>query len=161
LSISNIRSDFPALKQIHLEGNDFKCSLLQPLLDHLKKNNVEAVEPSEPEACKLEYRSIANMCCQADSLGLPMPAVPPKITEAPATVPTTRPSVGTSGGTKAFDTEPERDGSGSNNALLIGLIVGAMVVITAVLAGVVIYMKRKSQGMNVVPPNDPTENIEI
>ncbi|XP_058054477.1 uncharacterized protein LOC131206099 [Anopheles bellator] len=164
LSISNIRGDFPALKQIHLEGNDFKCSLLQPLLDHLKKNNVEPVEPSEPEACKLEYRSIANMCCQEDSLSLPMPtpAVPPKITGAPPTVPTTGPSAGTSGGTKA--SEPERDGSGSDNGHLIGYIAIALITSALVIASVlivVIYIKRKSQGMHVVPPNDPKENIEI
>ncbi|XP_050093728.1 leucine-rich repeat-containing protein egg-6-like [Anopheles aquasalis] len=63
VQFEELRSDFPSLKKIYLEGNRFTCSFLSELLAHLKANGIEPVEPEQSEFCDERFRHVANMCC--------------------------------------------------------------------------------------------------
>uniref|UniRef100_A0A2M4AVH5 Protein phosphatase 1 regulatory subunit n=2 Tax=Anopheles triannulatus TaxID=58253 RepID=A0A2M4AVH5_9DIPT len=59
-----LRTDFPSLEKIYLEGNHLKCPRFTQLLDILKANGIDPVEPEQAEECSQGFMSISQMCCQ-------------------------------------------------------------------------------------------------
>uniref|UniRef100_A0A2M3Z9U6 Protein phosphatase 1 regulatory subunit n=1 Tax=Anopheles braziliensis TaxID=58242 RepID=A0A2M3Z9U6_9DIPT len=163
-----LRTNFPSLKQIYLEGNQLECELFSNLLELLKTNGIEPVEPEQPEQCNQGFTLIARMCCH--SFKLPPPTPPPlettttstttTTTLGPATVPTPK-TAGTTPQPPKDRTGTSSPPSSTNWGLIVGSIVGAIVVIAAVVLGVIFVKKRKTEGMQAVPRNEPKDTIEM
>ncbi|XP_050093729.1 uncharacterized protein LOC126576491 [Anopheles aquasalis] len=58
-----LRTNFPSLKKIYLEGNQLPCPIFSNLLDLLNSNGIEPVQPEQPEQCVLGFTLISQMCC--------------------------------------------------------------------------------------------------
>ncbi|XP_035793020.1 uncharacterized protein LOC118467086 [Anopheles albimanus] len=157
-----LRTNFPSLKQIYLEGNQFKCPVFGDLLALLKANGIEPVEPEQPQQCHQGFSLISQMCCESFNappsetpIDKTTTASPPSPTDVPSkTADTTPPPPNDPAG----DSDPP---SATNWGLIFGIIVGLIVVIAGVVLVVFFAKRRKLQGMHAVPKNEPKYDIEM
>uniref|UniRef100_A0A2M4DQJ9 Protein phosphatase 1 regulatory subunit n=1 Tax=Anopheles darlingi TaxID=43151 RepID=A0A2M4DQJ9_ANODA len=153
-----LRTNFPSLKQIYLEGNQLKCSLFSQLLELLKANGIEPVEPEQPEQCKQGFSLVSQMCCESFIAPVPPENTNPSSIETDHSPrPTVRPETPETPTDPAGDSSPQSD----DQTFIIVAIAFAIIGVAGAIITVILRKKRKTQERHAIPRNEPNENFEM
>ncbi|XP_052895200.1 uncharacterized protein LOC128302419 [Anopheles moucheti] len=155
LIVSDIRQDLPALKRLYLDGNSFRCDLLELLLAHFKEKDVET--PTQSRKCQLGFESIQGLCCLSFIKYVPRNNTEGTVTQSPtdsgATTTTSIPTDTTR--TKELDS-PE---SNTTNEILLYVGIGLAVLVgVAIIAFLAFKLTKKHQ---LVPTHDSTPHDDL
>uniref|UniRef100_A0A1Y9IW54 Uncharacterized protein n=1 Tax=Anopheles minimus TaxID=112268 RepID=A0A1Y9IW54_9DIPT len=150
LIVSDIREDLPSLKRFYIDGNDFRCDLLEALLEHLKEKGIET--EAESRDCILGFESIEGLCCL--SYIKPMPPAKPKNDTGPTGTDDPAPPKDTG----TITTDPTRtnehvtDKTVTTNEIL--LYVGIAIAVLVGVAIVAFFVFKLRQKHQPVPTHD-------
>lgn len=70
LNVMQLTEGNPQLKQIYLEGNNFKCNQQRLILDHLSKAGVETPITNKQARCIGGFEKQDDMCCMQEMPGM-------------------------------------------------------------------------------------------
>uniref|UniRef100_A0A1Q3FB50 Putative mitotic protein phosphatase 1 regulator n=1 Tax=Culex tarsalis TaxID=7177 RepID=A0A1Q3FB50_CULTA len=140
-----------SLKTIYLNGNNFDCTYLERMLQHLQQNNLQT-PPGGPYSCKTSIMD--GFCCTGS---LPTQPTKPTTLQPPAG-PEPKPTTErTNIPPAATEKETGNDG-GSSSGLWFGVGVGIAVLLIAAIIGAVLWKNRqKKDGKYRMPPG----NLEL
>lgn len=160
LSVTDIRRDMPAVKRIHLGGNDFNCKLLVALLAHLKERDIEA--PGQSSSCPQGYDNVEGLCCKSHgNVYPPRPptgptASPPKegLDTTTVTPIATKPPTGSSTPIDTTKTQVKEKEKGSSKHYLIYGGITVVLLIGLSVIGFFVHRRNAAKRRLPIPSSD-------